>query len=72
METAGLSISNLGSRRNEDIALDLLKFVASHAEIAKSAGVGFQQAGAARGDEIADKLLELYGRCLQAVQGGRK
>ena len=72
METPGLPLANLGSRRNEDIALDLLKFVASHAEIAKGAGVGFQQAGAARGDEIAGKLLELYGRCLQAVQGGRK
>ena len=72
METPGLPIANLGSRRNEDIALDLLRFVATHAEVAKSAGVGFQQAGSARGDEIADKLLDLYARCLHAVQGGRK
>jgi len=72
METPGLPVANLGSRRNEDIALDLLKFVATHAEIAKGAGVGFQQAGSARGDEIANKLLDLYARCLQAVQGQRK
>ena len=72
MET-GLPIGNLGSRRNEDIALDLLKFVATHAEIAKGAGgVGFQQAGGGKGDEIANKLLDLYSRCLQAVQGTRK
>jgi hypothetical protein len=73
METPGLPVANLGSRRNEDIALDLLKFVATHAEIAKGVGaVGFQQSGSAKGDEIASKLLDLYGRCLVAVQGGRK
>ena len=72
METPGMPVTNLGSRRNEDIALDLLKFVATHAEIAKGGAVGFQQASSARGDEIADKLLDLYSRCLQAVQGSRK
>lgn len=72
METPSLPIANLGSRRNEDIALDLLRFVATHAEVAKGAGVGFQQTGGARGEDVADKLLDLYARCLQAVQGGRK
>jgi hypothetical protein len=73
METPGLPLANLGSRRNEDIALDLLKFVATHAEIAKGVGtVGFQQAAGGKGDEIANKLLDLYSRCLQAVQGTRK
>ena len=73
METPGLPVAQLGSRRNEDIALDLLKFVATHAEIAKGiGGVGFQQTGSAKGDEIATKLLDLYGRCLQAVQGTRR
>lgn len=72
METPGLPVTNLGSRRNEDIALDLLKFVATHAEVAKGAGVGFQQSGSARGEDVADKLLDLYSRCLHAVQGGRK
>jgi hypothetical protein len=72
METPGMPVTNLGSRRNEDIALDLLKFVATNAEIAKGGAVGFQQSGSARGDEIANKLLDLYSRCLQAVQGTRK
>jgi hypothetical protein len=73
METPGLPVATIGSRRNEDIALDLLKFVATHAEIAKGAGtVGFQQSGGAKAEETANKLLDLYSRCLQAVQGTRK
>jgi hypothetical protein len=73
METPGMPVTNLGSRRNEDIALDLLKFVATNAEVGKGgAAVGFQHTGSARGDELAEKLLELYSRCLQAVQGTRK
>jgi hypothetical protein len=60
-----------GSRRNEDIALDLMKFIAmttGYGRVA-SAGVGFQGGGAAaKPEEYANHLLELYGRCLQAVQ----
>lgn len=60
-----------GSRRNEDIALDLMKFVAMTTGYGRttSAGVGFQGGGAAaKPEEYAERLLELYGRCLQAVQ----
>lgn len=60
-----------GSRRNEDIALDLMKFVAMTTGYGRtsSAGVGFQGGGAAsKPEEYANHLLELYGRCLQAVQ----
>jgi hypothetical protein len=60
-----------GSRRNEDIALDLMKFVAMTTGYGRttSSGVGFQGTGAAtKPDEYANHLLELYGRCLQAVQ----
>ena len=60
-----------GARRNEDIALDLMKFVAmttGYGRVASS-GVGFQGGGAAtKPEEYANHLLELYGRCLQAVQ----
>lgn|GEM_PF-198134 len=61
-----------GSRRNEDIALDLMKFVAMTTGYGRtsSSGVGFQGSGAAaKPEEYANHLLELYGRCLQAVQG---
>jgi len=72
MEVPGMS---LGSRRNEDIALDLMKFVAMTTGYGKTAsgGTGFQSAvaGVAKADEYANHLLELYGRCLDAVNGKR-
>jgi hypothetical protein len=69
METPALP---LGSRRNEDIALDLMKFVAMTTGYGKTTGVGvgFQGTGAAtKPEEYASHLLELYGRCLQSVLG---
>ncbi len=68
-ETAGLP---LGSRRNEDIALDLMKFIAMTTGYGKTigTGVGFQGGGAAaKPEDYAAHLLELYGRCLQSVSG---
>jgi hypothetical protein len=61
-----------GSRRDEDIALDMMKFIAMTTGYGKTsaAGVGFQGGGAAsKPDEYAGHLLELYGRCLNAVHG---
>jgi hypothetical protein len=63
----------VGSRRNEDIALELMKFIAMTTGYGKTAsgGVGFQGSGAAaKPEEYAGHLLELYGKCLDAV--GRK
>ncbi len=62
----------IGSRRNEDIALEMMKFIAITTGYGKThhSGPGFQGGGAAtRSDEYANHLLELYGRCLAAVQG---
>ena len=59
-----------GQRRNEDIALDLMKFVAMTTGYGRttSTGVGFQGSGSAtKPEEYAAHLLELYGKCLQAV-----
>ena len=61
-----------GSRRNEDIALDLMKFVAMTTGYGRtsSSGVGFQGSGAAaKPEDYAAHLLELYGKCLKAVDG---
>jgi hypothetical protein len=61
-----------GVRRNEDIALDLMKFVAMTTGYGRtsSSGVGFQGSGAAaKPEEYAAHLLELYGKCVQAVAG---
>jgi hypothetical protein len=60
------------ARRNEDIALDLMKFVAMTTGYGRttSSGVGFQGSGsAAKPEEYAERLLELYGKCLNAVAG---
>jgi len=62
----------MGARRNEDIALDLMKFVAMTTGYGKTsgAGVGFQGGGAVdKPEEYATHLLELYGKCLKAVEG---
>jgi hypothetical protein len=66
-----LTSAGLGARRNEDIALDLLKFVAATAGVGKTAGpsTGFSGASAPKAEEQVTQLLELYGRCLKAVQG---
>jgi hypothetical protein len=57
--------------RNEDIALDLLKFVAATAGVGRPAApsTGFSGAAGAKPDEHVNQLLELYSRCLKAVQG---
>ena len=62
----------MGARRNEDIALDLMKFVAMTTGYGKTsgAGVGFQGGGSSdKPEEYATHLLELYGKCLKAVEG---
>ena len=58
-------------RRSEDIALDLLRFVAAHANIkAGSTGTtpGFAAPSAAKAEDAVTQLLELYARCRKAVE----
>jgi hypothetical protein len=58
------------ARRTEDIALDLLKFVAAQANVGtKSAGsTGFSAPSAAKSEDQVANLLELYAKCRQAVE----
>jgi hypothetical protein len=72
METPNASVIATGSRRNEDIALDLMKFIAAHTDVGKTSSVGFQSSSNAKAQEQTEKLLELYGHCLNAVEGKRK
>ena len=60
-----------GARRNEDIALDLMKFIAMTTGYGKtgSPGTGFQGGTAPKAEDYAGHLLELYIRCLHAVAG---
>ena len=69
MESNGNGTS--GTRRNEDIALDLLKFVAGSTGFGRTTvpSTGFTAAAAAKPEEQITQLLDLYGRCLNVVNG---
>ncbi|HTD96390.1 MAG TPA: hypothetical protein VK627_05655 [Edaphobacter sp.] len=58
------------ARRTEDIALDLLKFVASQAHVGSknTGGTGFGVTATAKPEDQVTSLLELYARCRQAVE----
>lgn len=60
-----------GSRRDEDIALDMMKFIAVTTGYGKAGGpgAGFKSASETKVDDYARHLIELYGQCLTAVQG---
>lgn len=67
-------VAGLGARRKEDIALDLMKFVAGTAGVGRLAApsTGFSGTAAPKPEEHVNQLLELYGRCLKVVNGGEK
>ena len=58
-------------RRTEDIALDLMRFVAVTTGYGKNASaVGFSgKPGTPTPEEYADALLHLYQRCHEVLQG---
>jgi hypothetical protein len=58
------------ARRTEDIALDLLKFVASQAHVGTktAGGTGFGVTATAKPEDQVTELLELYSRCRLAVE----
>jgi len=60
----------VGSRRNEDIALDMMKFIAMTTGYGKtgSPGAGFGGGTVAKPEDYASHLLDLYGRCLATVE----
>jgi len=62
--------STNSARRSEDIALDLLKFIAPHANVGRpgSAATGFGASGSAKTEDQIAQLLELYARCREAVE----
>jgi len=66
-----LTNAGLGARRNEDIALDLLKFVAGTVGLGRptTPSTGFVSSGGSKPEEHVNELLALYGRCLKAVEG---
>lgn len=65
------SSSTSAARRNEDIALDLLKFVVTTTGVARSAApaTGFVASTAPKPEDHVQQLLSLYTRCLSVVEG---
>ena len=63
-----------GARRNEDIALDLFKFVAGTTGAGRpgAPSTGFTASATSKPDDHVDHLLELYARCLKTVSGDGK
>jgi hypothetical protein len=59
-----------GTRRNEDIALDMMKFIAVTTGYGRtsSPGAGFQSGSDSKAEDYAHHLIDLYGQCLTAVQ----
>ena len=62
--------ATLGARRAEDIALDLMKFIASTTGYGKvQTGAGFSGKPDARtNEEYAESLLQLYAKCREIVE----
>jgi hypothetical protein len=69
MESVGNGAT--GARSKEDIALDLLKFVAGSTGFGRAAvpSTGFSGTAAPKPEEQINQLLDLYGRCLTVVDG---
>ena len=59
-----------GGRTKDEVALELMKFIAVNAGFGKSGqtGAGFSaKAGVRTPDELAEELLNLFDRCRKAV-----
>ena len=59
-----------GLRRDEDIALDMMKFIAVTTGYGKtgSPGPGFQGGTVSKAEDYARHLIDLFSQCLAAVQ----
>ena len=60
----------IGARRNEEIALEMMKFIATTTSYGKTeGGAGFHGGGPGKAEDYATHLLDLYTRCLNTVSG---
>lgn len=59
------------ARRDEDIALDLFKFVAATTGAGRpgAPSTGFTASSSAKPEDHVNHLLDLYARCLKTVSG---
>ena len=63
----------IGAKRNEEIALEMMKFSAATTGYGKigAPGAGFQGGTVQKAEDYATHLLELYTRCLNTITGKR-
>lgn len=55
-------------RSKEEIALDMMKFIAVTTGYGKGGtGAGFNKGATRTGEEYADSLLDLYAKCRKAI-----
>ncbi len=62
----------IGARRNEDIALDMMKFIAAstgYGKVGTPGAAGFQGGTPSKPEDYAAHLLDLYAKCLHTVNG---
>jgi hypothetical protein len=62
--------NNSTPRRSEDIALDLLKFVAAHTNLGSktASSTGFGLPSAPKPEDQVAQIFDLYTRCREAVE----
>jgi hypothetical protein len=60
-------------RRDEEIALEMMKFVATTTGFGRTGtpGAGFQGGTVSRAEDYAKHLIDLYGQCLEAIRSKR-
>lgn len=70
MEEKSAASGTENQKSNDEIALELMKFIASSTGYAKGAqSVGFSGKGQRTPEEQADALLALFNRCREVVKG---
>ena len=64
------SSNNSTPRRSEDIALDLLKFVAAHTNLGSktASSTGFGPPSAPKPEDQVTQIFDLYARCREAIE----
>jgi hypothetical protein len=56
-------------RNDEEIALEMMKFIATTTGYGRSTpGAGFQGGTVSKAEDYAKHLIELYGQCLEAIR----
>lgn len=69
-ETPGAPTTPPVARRDEDIALDLMKFIAGTTGYGRTGGsAGFQGGTDPKAEDYAKHLLSLYTQCLTTIRG---